>query len=310
MAIRSKNLNLIPVLQALLREGSVAKAAARIGISQPAASNALARLRALLNDPLLVRVGRRMQLTPRAVRMRKQLDEMCGQIDAFFQPELFDPATAKLSFVIAAPDYIALRLSGALLERLNKEAPGVRLRFVDVPLDLPKWMDDSVIDLAVCGNFGIWPELQREFLFVNRIVVAVARDHPLVGKAQVTSDDLREYPSLDYDATFPLMRKGTKFMTGIPSLDSPSQVSTSQFTDAVILAVRPPNVARAPALLVDQLAEILPLVTLELSGEATEIAECMFWAPICDAAQEHKWLRSLVRQSLAPYAVTKSDRRR
>ncbi len=94
MAIRTKNLNLIPLLQALLRTGSVAQSAAEIGLSQPAMSGALARLRILLDDPLLVRVGRTMRLTPRAVRMREQLDEICDCIEQFFQPEAFDPSTA------------------------------------------------------------------------------------------------------------------------------------------------------------------------------------------------------------------------
>jgi DNA-binding transcriptional LysR family regulator len=302
VAIRSKNLNLIPILQALLKQVSVAKAASQIGMSQPAMSGALARLRDLLNDPLLVRMGRRMQLTPRALQMRKQLDEMCAQIDAFFQPEQFDPATATQSFVIAAPDYIALRLSGTLLERLSSEAPGVRLKFVDVPIDLPKWLEESVIDLAVCGNFGNWPGLRREHLMWNRMVIAVSRDHPLTRRTRVTSNDLREYPSLDFDATFPSANKETRFVTGIPSLDVRSQVCTSQFSDAVFLAVRPPIIARAPALLVEQLAEILPLVVIELSGEETKIDESMFWAPICDVAQEQVWLRTLVRDCFAPYA--------
>ena len=107
MAIRSKNLNLIPILQALLNEASVARAANQIGLSQPAMSGALARLRELLNDPLLVRAGRSMQLTPRALRMRKLLEEVCAQIELLFQPESFDPSTAKINFRVAAPDYIS-----------------------------------------------------------------------------------------------------------------------------------------------------------------------------------------------------------
>ncbi len=308
MAIRTKNLNLIPILQALLKEGSVARAAAQIGLSQPAMSGALARLRVLLNDPLLVRVGRTMRLTPRAVRMRKQLDEVCVQLESFFQPERFDPATAQHSFVIAAPDYNALLLSGALITRLRTEAPGIRLTFVDVPYDLPKWLEDSTIDLAVCGDFDIWPDLRHEHLFWNRIVAAVASDHPLLKRKRVTSNDLREFPSLHYDTSFSAGMRGTEVVTGVPSLDETAQISTSQFTDAVLLAVKSQIVARAPATLVERLCEFLPLVAIELSGEETGVDETMFWASVHDEAQEHVWLRTLMKECLAPLAQANTPR--
>lgn len=300
MAIRTKNLNLIPILQALLKEVSVAKAAAQIGLSQPAMSGALARLRVLLNDPLLVRVGRTMRLTPRALRMRKELDEVCAQIELFFQPERFDPATAQNSFVIAAPDYLALLLSGMLITRLRTEAPGIRLKFVDVPYDLPNWLEDSTIDLAVCGDFRMWPELRHEHLFWNRIVAAVAKNHPLLKRARVTSEDLLEFPGLDSDPSFASSTRGARVVTGVPSLDWRSQICTNQFTDAVFLAVRSPIVARAPVSLVEWLGEFLPLATIELSGEETGIDETMFWISIHDEAQEHIWLRTLVKDCLAP----------
>jgi DNA-binding transcriptional LysR family regulator len=312
VAIRTKNLNLIPILQALLKEVSVAKAAAQIGLSQPAMSGALARLRILLNDPLLVRVGRTMRLTPRALRMRKELDEVCAHIELFFQPEHFDPATAQHSFVIAAPDYLALLLSGMLITRLRTEAPGIRLRFVDVPYDLPNWLEDSTIDLAVCGDFRMWPELRHEHLFWNRIVAAVATDHPLLKRGRVTSKDLLEFPGMDSDPSFASAARGARIVTGIPSLDWTSQICTSQFTDAVLLAVRSPIVARAPASLVEWLGESLPLVAIEIAGEQTKIAETMFWISIHDEAQEHIWLRTLVKECLAPLTQgnTLSSKRR
>jgi DNA-binding transcriptional LysR family regulator len=300
MAIRTRNLNLIPILQALLKEGSVARAAAQIGLSQPAMSGALARLRAVLGDPLLVRVGRTMRLTPRAQAMHKQLDEVCVLLESFFQPEHFDPATAQNSFVIAAPDYNALLLCDALTLRLHTEAPGIRLRFVDVPHDLPRWMDDSNIDLAVCGDFQLWPDLKREHLFWNRMVAVVAKDHPLRKRPRVTSKDLLEFPSVDYNSGVATSVRGSRVVTGIPSLDWSSQISTGQFTDAVILAISSPIVARAPASLVERMAEFLPIVSIEISGEETGVDETMFWTPVHDEAQEHVWLRTLVKECLTP----------
>lgn len=300
MSIRSINLNLIPILQALLREESVARAAVQVGLSQPAMSGALARLRLILDDPLMVRVGRSMRLTPRAQRMRRQLDQICGQIELLFEPEHFDPATARRRFVVAAPDYIVFLLSGPLLSRLREEAPAIRIRFVDVPFDLHRWIDDGKIDLGVCGNFDYWPELQFEHLFWDRIVAAVSKDHPLRLRERVTSADLLEFSGLNSDTSgVPSETPETRFATGIPSLDWAAQISTSSFMDAALLAAGSTAVARTPASLVEGLAKMLPLAGVELSGEETQFATGMFWAAIQDEAQEQKWLRSVVRQCLA-----------
>ncbi len=299
MAIRSINLNLIPILQALLKEESVAKAASQVGLSQPAMSGALARLRILLDDPILVRVGRSMRLTPRALRLRRQLEHLCVHIELLFVPEEFDPLTAEHSFVIAAPDYIAFLLSGVLVTRLRKEAPGIRIRFMDVPGDLPDWLERSTIDLAVCGNFGFWPDLRYDHIFRDRIVVAVAKGHPLLKRARVTAKDLIEFPGLNYDTSFRSASFGTKFLTGIPSLDLAFQITASQFADAVLLATRLPTIARAPASFVEKLKEFLPVRTIEISNEETGFDTGMFWSPVHDETREHKWLRNLIRECLS-----------
>jgi DNA-binding transcriptional LysR family regulator len=296
-SLRSKNLNLLPILRALLREESVAKAAEEISLSQSAVSGALARLREELGDPLLIRVGQSMRLTSRAQRLRKQLDNICEEIEGLFEPDGFDPQSATNSFVIAAPDYLVYLLSASLLKRIREEAPGIRIRFVDVPNDLPKWLDNSDIDLALCANFNIWPDLKYEHLYTDSIVVAVAKDHPLLEKKTVNSTDLLNYPSINYvTSNFPL--KFNIVETGLPSLDWSNQVSTGQFIDGVLLAVEKPFVARTPAALVDRLSHILPISKIELTGENCELQECMFWASIQHHAQEHIWLRNAVKESL------------
>ncbi|HCE6396363.1 MULTISPECIES: LysR family transcriptional regulator [Pseudomonas aeruginosa group] len=298
-SLRNKNLNLIPILQALLREGSVARAAEQVCLSPPAMSGALARLRELMDDPLLVRVGRSMQLTPRAEKLRSQLDQICADIEHLFEPDHFDPSTAQEYFVIAAPDYLVFLLSGALLPRLRQEAPGVRIRFVDVPIDLPKWLEDSTIDLAVCGNFATWPELKFARVFQDRIVVTVAKDHPLTKRTHAASSaELLDYPSLNYTTGVTSSRQDIKPHTGIPLLDWLPQISTGQFMDAVLLATEPNFVARAPVSLVKRLGNILPLAIIELEGEKTDIDTGMFWSEIKHNALEHAWLRSVVKESL------------
>ena len=293
MSLRSKNLNLLPILQALLDEQSVARAGEQVGLSQPAVSGALAQLRKMLDDPLLVRTGRSMHLTPRARRMKEELNDVCARIELLFQPETFDPATAHHDFVVAAPDYLALQLSEFLLVRLGAQAPNIRVSFVDIPMDAVDALQSSSIDLAVCADFDFWPGLRREYLFRDRIVAAVAQDHPLAGKAGVTSKDLAKFPTLNYSHA-----GDPQFVTGIPSLDICAQISLSQFTHALFLAAKPPTVARVPASLVERLSEFLPLAVIELEDEETGFDTGMFWTGIKDEAHEHKWLRTVVGDSV------------
>src|SRR5712671_6214856 len=100
MNLASLDLNLLVALDALVSEAHVGRAAKRIGLSQPAASHALRRLRELLDDPLLVRVGARMQLTPRARELRAPLAQALDQLRGLFVAERFDPATCKRRFAL------------------------------------------------------------------------------------------------------------------------------------------------------------------------------------------------------------------
>jgi DNA-binding transcriptional LysR family regulator len=297
LSVRSTNLNLIPILQALLEEVSVKDAAKRVHLSQPAVRGALARLREEFDDPLLVRVGRAMRLTPRAEQLRPQVDQLCSEIERLFEPVVFDPATADSHFVIAAPDHLGFLLSKALLGRLREEAPRIRIRFVAVPTDLAELLHDRTIDLAVCGNFNMWPTVRYQSLLEERIVAVVAKDHPLATRRRVRSVDLLKYPGVNIFTSVASSAEDAKPITGLPSLDWAPQILLGQFTDAVLLAIDPPNVARAPASLARFLSAILPLVVLELTGEDDRIDAGMFWAPVHDASPEQVWLRTVVQES-------------
>lgn len=308
MSIRTTNLNLVPVLQALLREASVSQAARAVSLSQPAVSGALAQLRDLLDDPLLVRVGRSMQLSPRAERLRPLVEQLCADLERLFEAEAFDPATASMSFVIAAPDHLAFLVSRVLLPRIRSEAPGVRIRFVDVPRDLVEPMTKGAIDLALAANFGLWEGLGYRSLLTERAVAVVSDRHPLARRSRVTRDDLARYPTVNYDTAWSSMHDERHPDTGT-LFDWSPQLLVGQFTDAVLLALDPPVVAFAPAALAEHLAAVLPLRLLEVVGESNVLIDSgMFWAPLQEHAQEQIWLRSLVAECAAAIAPAESPR--
>ena len=127
MNLASLDLNLLVALDALLAEGHVGRAANRIGLSQPAASHALQRLREVTGDPLLIRAGACMQLTPRAEEMREPLAKALDQVRSLFVSDRFDPATSTRHFALMMPDHVVDLVMPPLLERIGATAPGIRL---------------------------------------------------------------------------------------------------------------------------------------------------------------------------------------
>jgi DNA-binding transcriptional LysR family regulator len=179
MNLKSLDLNLLVALDALLLEASVSRAAMRVGLSQPAASHALQRLRDLIGDPLLVRVGARMELTPRAQALRGPLTQTLDQVRGLFIPDDFDAASSERHFRLMMPDLAVELLVPSLMAKVTELAPNVRL-------DIVPWRGPAIfsadfartIDLVISiGN--AFKGFHRQLLYTDRDAVAVRRGHPV-----------------------------------------------------------------------------------------------------------------------------------
>jgi DNA-binding transcriptional LysR family regulator len=178
MNLNSLDLNLLVALDALLLEANVSRAAMRIGLSQPAASHALQRLRDMFGDPLLVRTGSRMELTPRAQALRGPLAQVLDQVRGLLVPDDFDAASSERQFRLMMPDLAVELLMPPLMEKITKAAPNVRI-------DVVPWRGSSIftaefartIDLVISiGNaFG---GFHRQRLYIDSDALAVRRGHP------------------------------------------------------------------------------------------------------------------------------------
>jgi DNA-binding transcriptional LysR family regulator len=180
MNLAGLDLNLLVALDALVTEAHVGAAGRRIGLSQPAASHALARLRDLLGDPLLVRVGGRMELTPRAQALRAPVAHALDQVRGLFSAQAFEPATSARRFLLMMPDLVVETIMPPLLERVSAEAPQVRLDVV--PWRDPAAMTDDLarsIDLAICCAADALTSFHRQRLYADTDVLAVRRGHPV-----------------------------------------------------------------------------------------------------------------------------------
>lgn len=157
-ALRAHDLNQLELLLALLATRGVTQAANRLGLTQPAASKQLEKLRAAFADPLLVREGNRMVLTPRAQALLPQVEEALAAVSRVFAAQgPFDPAVARGRLRIGANDYVQAVLGGALLRRLRERAPGLVAEFRPVGMLHPEQLlGDGVVDLVVGPQ---WPNL-------------------------------------------------------------------------------------------------------------------------------------------------------
>jgi len=178
MNLHSLDLNLLVALDALLREASVSRAALRIGLSQPAASHALQRLRDLIGDPLLVRTGARMELTPRAQALRGPLAQALDQVRGLFTPDDFDAARSERQFRLMMPDLAVELLMPPLMAKITRAAPNIRI-------DVVPWRGPAIftaefartIDLVISIG-DAFKGFHRKLLYTDSDALAVRRGHP------------------------------------------------------------------------------------------------------------------------------------
>src|SRR4029079_18894978 len=181
------DLNLLVTLDVLLAEGSVARAAQRLRLSPSAMRRALARLRETTGDPLLVRAGRGLVPTPRALELRERVGQLVQDAEAVLRPaEKTDLARLKRTFTLRTSEGFVETFGPALLARIAAEAPGVRLRFVQKPDKDSAPLRDGSGDLQT-GVVGpeTGPELRAQSLFRDRHIGVVRHGHPL-GEGEVT----------------------------------------------------------------------------------------------------------------------------
>ena len=205
MNITSVNLNLLVVLEALIEERSVSRAATRVGLSQPALSNALGRLRVTFSDPLFTRTSRGMTPTPRALELAGPVRSGLTQLrNALAERPRFDPAISTRSFHLAMTDYAELLLLGPLLRRIQRTAPEVQIlvrRLERIFLPPEAQLRSGAFDAAI----GFFPEANAldpgtysRDLFVEENVCMARKGHPLLRKRFT----LRQFAAASHVAVF------------------------------------------------------------------------------------------------------------
>ena len=186
--IERVDLNLLAPLAALLEERHVSQAAELAGMSQPAMSRALQRLRHTLGDELLVRTPGGYRLTPRAERVQRQLRAVLPRLESLFAPEEFDPAVAAEVFRGAGTDYTRV-FAPAVFQRVFRESPHSTLHLRAWHNAIYEDLDRGIVDLVFYAGPGPGTALHTEHLFEDRFVCVLSADHPLAERPEIALEE-------------------------------------------------------------------------------------------------------------------------
>jgi DNA-binding transcriptional LysR family regulator len=294
--IRSADLNLLVIFEAMARLRSVSRTAEAVGLSQPATSAALARLRAMFDDPLFVRAGTQMEPTPRALQIAPAVQRVVQEIQSeILQEAGFDPATAERSFTILTPDIGEVAFIPGVLKRLRREAPQVRLQTLARPrMAAAEALESGEADLAV----GFLPDLHKAGYFQQALFktsytcIACARNDS-VG-ARMT---LKQYLAARHIVVRPDGREHT--------LDRLLQdkgwhrhitLELSHFMSLLALLPGSDLIATVPNDIATVVGRHVPLKRIELPFRMPQIQVQQFWHRRMQNDAANRWLRGIFHE--------------
>ena len=291
---RTLDLNLLVVFDAVAQARSATRAAAKLNMTQPAISHALARLRGALRDELFVRTPDGMEATPYAERLagpvRVALEGLGTALDG---AAAFDPATADRRFVVALDNRTAVVLAAPIAAAVAAEAPGINLDFrPSGTLDLADRLDRSELDVALGSLAAPGERFSDLRLFENGFVALVRRSHPVAETGELSLATLAALPHLDLSST----GEDTEFLDvelarhGLArrvALRAPLLAAAAVLGQSEMLAIVGERTARA-------FARVAPLHVLPLPFPSPQLVTAMLWHRRLDDVMAHRWLRSLM----------------
>ncbi|GGC84576.1 LysR family transcriptional regulator [Tersicoccus solisilvae] len=292
--LRGIDINLVVVLDAVLTERSLTRAGEAIGLTQPAVSGAVAKLRKVIGDPLLIRSGRTFELTDRARALQPIVREAVVQVDRTFTLRpAFDPATSDRRFRISASDYALSVMTAPLLEVLADEAPGTSVEFdalyqVD-PVDLLRK------DVIVATSDRSLPG-KHQSLFSDRFVCLVRRDHPRLQDGALSMEDLKTLPYVD--VTFadgvPMVANNALMSAGVTPVVA---MRVSDFLPVPFMIQGTDGYGFVPERVADLYGDQLGLMVARTPVPVPMLVEVVYWHPSKKDDPALRWLVGILRKT-------------
>ena len=290
------DLNLLRVLLALHRWRSVSKASTDLGLSQPATSLALGRLRKSLGDPLFLRSPSGMLPTPRCTEVVECAVEALSDIDeTVLHRKAFDPASSRRDFVVTMADVGELHFAPPLMAHLEREAPLCNLRCETFPLqDIEAALEEGRCDLAL----GFFPNLERpalyaQTLFMHTLVCLVRADHPEVKSSRIS---MKRFLQMSHAVVTPMGRSGELFETMLKKegLQRRVQLASAHFLTVPAIIAATDMIVTVPRSIAEYYTRLENLRMVEPPINIKPYALKQFWHPRFNADPAIRWLRESV----------------
>jgi LysR family transcriptional regulator, nod-box dependent transcriptional activator len=319
------DLNLLSALHALISEKNVTRAAEQLNVTQPTMSGMLQRLRYQFDDQLLVRNGRRMELTPFAASLVEPVRQALRGVEVLMLTEpMFDPATSTREFRMMASDYSTSIFLPHVVAHIANKSPGIRL--IVQPLNAPvDRLISSEIDLCITADdlslFGfedLTDKLHSEPLFTDEFVCVVANDHPLENPSEVA--DILNFPHV-----------GVEMVGAVGTIDAVSlrrhapmfrpNFMVAEFSLVPFMVAHSHLIGVIQSRLAEMAKRMLPIRTFRPPYDMPSLLETMFWHPRHIEDPGHAWLRGVIREvadtwlktddtQMAPQPSTREPQRR
>src|SRR5215475_3664597 len=290
--LRRFDLNLLVALHALLYYRNVTRAAAHVGISQPAMSRELRQLRQLFDDALLVRVGREYRLTTLSHELVEPLGQVIAAIEqAVARRPSFDPAVERRSFSIGMTDYGILLLLHPLMQRLDAEAPYITLHHQPLEADPAEMLNEDRVDLVLEPREYLAPGFPSQTLLEDRWVCAVWNGHPEVGDS-FTLELFERLPRLSFGVGMSGPISTAELHYQRLGIGGRVTGTVNSFALLPFLLCGTHLVALVQERLARRLAAATDLRLLEPPVPIPRLVVTVFWSPVNDADPAHTWLRS------------------
>jgi DNA-binding transcriptional LysR family regulator len=293
------DLNLLKLFDALVRERSVTRAGLRLGLSQPAASRALARLRTMLGDRLVVRGKVGLELTPRGDMLAGRVARLLDDARGIVSPAVFDPASATGRITIAAHDHLSLVVLSGLISRFEQHAPALSLHIAQPVGDNVRLVEQGTVDLAL-GMFEAVPgSLYRRGLYTDRFVCVVRAGHPGVAGGL----GLERYVSLRHVAVTisGLGESAVDVALATRGLTRHVALRVPHFIAGAMLVADSDMILTLPSRLARRLADKLPLALVDVPLPVAALAPAMIWHERFHGDPAHAWVRQQLVDVVAAF---------
>lgn len=299
MRLRTFDLNLLVVFDAVLRERSVTKAGDKLGLSQPAMSHALNRLRWLLKDQLFVRTPEGMMPTPRAENLAEPISRALIDLQLTLDPEDFVPEEAHRRFVVAVNNYAALVLAGPLFRACSAMAPNVSLSLrPSGTLDVFEMLDRGELDLAILGRQAPVARFSSQMLMEDYYVAVTRRGHPMA-QQPMTHDSFAVLPQLVIsssgdDLGFVDAELEARSLARSVAAEAPYLSAGAVLTQSDMVAVMGRQIAQ-------EFSRVHAIELTRLPFPSPPLSSVMVWHSRFDDHPAHKWLRDAVLAAAAQF---------